>query len=111
MILKPGEKVFIVSRRYFDSDIRRHFVGEVEECTEQTVRATGFVFIMNASNEFEKKPEKRTRIFPLTDGRIIANVIPADTALDTIRYHVQGGRLVVSDDRVFSFDIDEFRKV
>lgn len=29
MIIERGEKVHIITRRLFESDLRRHFVGEV----------------------------------------------------------------------------------
>jgi hypothetical protein len=38
MTLKNGEKVFIIARQLFEKDLRRHFVGEVIESSETTVR-------------------------------------------------------------------------
>ena len=44
MILQPGEKVHVVERRSFDTDIRRHFVGAVEDVDISAFRATGYAF-------------------------------------------------------------------
>ena len=109
MILQPGEKLFVASRRNFEHDQRRHFVGEVVQCTEHVVRAVGYVFMMNLNNRFEKKPEKRTQIFSLTDSRVIINVIPMDANPDQIEYITQANRLYLTDGHDFIYDINEFR--
>jgi len=41
MILEQGEKVHIIERRYFADDPRRHLIGKVAGCTEQSVRVKG----------------------------------------------------------------------
>jgi hypothetical protein len=110
MILQPGEKLFIVNLRNFDSDIRRHFFGEVDYSTEHVARVTGYAFVMNNRNEFERKEEKRTRIFSLTDGRLVINIIPSSTIIEEIHYFLKDGRLHISDGHDFDYDIDEFRK-
>tara|TARA_R110002167_G_scaffold61045_1_gene172138 strand:- start:308 stop:649 length:342 start_codon:yes stop_codon:yes gene_type:complete len=110
-ILHPGEKIFVVSRRYFESDTRRHFVGEVDDSTVNVVRATGFVFVMNPNNAFERKPEMRTRVFPLSDARVMIHVIPPTTVLNKVRYVIKDNRLHLWDDDDFFYDVDEFRQV
>jgi hypothetical protein len=109
--LNPGKKIFVVSRRYFEGDPRRHFVGEVNDCSDNTVRATDFVFVMNAPNAFERKPEIRTRMFPLSDARVLIHVIPAIAILSQIHSMNMGNRLHLSDDDEFLCDVDEFRQV
>lgn len=42
MLLKQNEKLHIVERRLFNDDLRRHFIGEVVECSDSAVRVTGF---------------------------------------------------------------------
>ncbi|MGB0414327.1 MAG: hypothetical protein ACPGJU_07750 [Coraliomargarita sp.] len=109
MILQTGERIFVASRRTFEGDQRRHFIGEVESCTEHTVRVTGYVFIMSLHKKFEKRPEKRTQIIPLNDARNIINVIPQNANLDKIEYITQANRLYLSDGDDFLYDINEFR--
>lgn len=109
MILSAGEKVFIVTRRHFEGDTRRHFVGAVDACTEQSVRVTGYAYIANSKNGFDRKPEERTRIFSLTDGRTLINVMPPALELSKLEYVRILNRLHLSDGKDFVYDVDEFR--
>lgn len=108
-ILAPGEKVFIASRRRFKGDVRRHFIGEVERCTEMTVRVDGYAFVLGELNEFQRKPERRVRVFPLLDADFIINVIPASTRLDRVGYEYRDGSLLLTDGNGLRYDVDEFR--
>lgn len=110
MVLDVGEKLYIVTRKNFDGDLRRHFAGEVKAVTENTVRVEGlaFVFDLNSGN-FVKKPERRVRIFSLTDAAIIIIVLPATSNLEGISYQRStGNRLVVTDGKTFTLDLNEF---
>jgi len=109
MTLKTGERIFVATRRSFEGDQRRHFIGEVESCSEHTVRATGYVFMMNLYKKFEKKPEQRTQIISLTDARNIINLIPSDADPENIEYITKANRLYLSDGKDFLYDINEFR--
>ena len=42
MIIKPGEKVHVIQRREFESDVRRHFIGDVTEAGEFSIRVCGY---------------------------------------------------------------------
>ena len=110
MLLKPGEKVHIVTRRLFESDLRRHFVGEVTETTETAVRLEGYVFVHEAnSNQYAMRPERRVRIFGLADSGSIVNIIPPDVSLEDLSYQTSPqGRMVITDGKSFSLDINEF---
>ncbi len=109
MILSAGEKVFIVTRRHFEGDTRSHFVGQVDACAEQSVRVTGYIYIANARHGFDQKPQVRTRIFSLTDGRIIINILPKGLDLSELEYVRILNRLHLSDGKDFVYDVDEFR--
>jgi hypothetical protein len=41
VVLEEGEKVHVIARRFFEDDLRRHFVGEVQAVTESAVRLEG----------------------------------------------------------------------
>ena len=43
MVVEPGEKLFIVTRRLFEGDLRRHFVGEVKAAYRK-YRSVGRVY-------------------------------------------------------------------
>jgi len=109
MILNTGEKVHIIERRYFSDDLRRHFVGEVVQYEARVVRVKGIAWIYSpADGRFQKKPEKRERVLCLGD-RLTINIIPPEVELEAIRYaFIEKIGLVVTDDKNFSLDINEF---
>ena len=110
MIIKPGDKLHVITRRAFAEDIRRHFVGEVFGATEAAVLAKGYDFVLStARNEFFRRPERRTRIVSLIDAGNVINVIPRDVNLDSLTYrYTDSHRLVVTDGDSFQLDINEF---
>lgn len=55
MVIGKGEKVFIVTRRLFDGDLRRHFAGEVQEATDTVIRVRGFVFVYDEDKLCKKR--------------------------------------------------------
>ena len=104
-----GDKLHIITRRRFENDLRRHFVGEVIGISGdlQLVQGFGFVFVVGA-NEFHKLPEQRTRLFSLGQDGLIVNKIPSTVAISSLEYRVQDRRLVVTDGKHFALDINEF---
>jgi len=109
MILDAGEKVHIVERRLFMEDLRRHFVGQIIKCTENTVRLKGYAWVFDGvKGEFVCKPELRERVICLSE-RLTINVIPAEVNLYEIKYEVVPKKgLVVTDGKKFSLEITEF---
>jgi hypothetical protein len=109
MVLEIGEKVHIIERRYFAEDLRRHFVGEIIECSENVIRVRGYAWIFdNLAREFFRKLEQRERIIHL-GTRLSINVIPKDVRLEDIKYIKSPERgLTVTDGRKFRLDITEF---
>lgn len=110
MTLAKGEKVHVMTRRKFEGDLRRHFVGEVEEATESVVRLKGFAFIFDeATNEFVRREEQRVRVLPLLDAGLIINVIPRETDLNELRYLTdERNRRVITDGKSFIMNVSEF---
>ena len=110
MVLNIGEKVHIMVRRAFEGDIRRHFVGEIKEVGDNTVRVEGYAFIFDeSSNEYVRKAEIRTRIFSLIDARVIINVIPSLTVIEKVDYRLSENNIMVATDgENFQLDINEF---
>lgn len=110
MILSKGEKVFIITRRLFHWDLRRHFVGEVQAETETTIRVQGFAFIFDeTSNQFIRRDDQRIRIFPLLDAGIVINVLPNEVKIEDIHYKTdEKNRRVITDDKLFSMNVSEF---
>jgi hypothetical protein len=110
MIVDKGDKLHIITRRNFEGDLRRHFVGEVEEASGALVRVAGYAFIYDPwTNEFLRKPERRVRILSLADAGLVVNVLPREAVIEKIRYRTTvENRLLVSDGVSFSLDINEF---
>ena len=110
MILNQGEKIHLIVRRQFENDLRRHFVGEVKAATETAVRIESYMFVFDpVKNEYAKRPEMRTKVISLVDNGNIITVIPSHVDLSALRYEMSAAkRLVVSNGKDFSLDINEF---
>lgn len=110
MLFEPGDKVHVITRRNFDGDLRRHYVGEIEGGFETTARIRGYVFMLDtARNEFVRKPEERTTIIDLAESGYIVNVLPRHVDVEELTYSFSDQqKLVVTDNRGFSLDINEF---
>ena len=109
VVLQRGEKLHIISRRFFENDVRRHFVGEVEEISETAVRVSGYVFVLDKGrNEFVRHSDKRTRVFPLPDIGLIINVLPRDVEIDNVVYSRVGQHMVCTDGDLFTMNLHEF---
>lgn len=112
VVLYVGEKVHVITRRAFESDVQRHFAGEVEIAGESVVRLRGYTFVFEFDvmvNHFVRRPESRTKIVSLADSGNIINVIPAEVDLEELEYKTSAKKhLVVTDGKTFSLDINEF---
>ena len=109
-MVQQGEKLHIITRRNFESDLRRHFAGEVIEVTDGVARLRGYTFVFDTlTNQFVKRPKPRTRLFALGDSSHIVNVLPGEVSLDALAYVTDKTRdLVVTDNKDFSLEIHEF---
>jgi len=110
MVLEQGEKIHVIMRRNFENDLRRHFIGEVVIANETLARVEGFAFVLDStSGRYIRRPEKRIRIISLTDSGNIINVLPDNANIEDAQYtQTQDSKLVVSDGKTFSLDINEF---
>ena len=108
MILKPGEKVFVIHRQMVTGDARRHFFGVVEACVGDLARVTGRVFSLDSrTNQFVPRDLPRTRIIPLGSGGVIVNILPGTVNIEKIGYSsVQGGQLHITDGTKWHLDIN-----
>lgn len=110
MIFEPGEKIYVIIRRLFETDLRRHFIGEIVGVSESVVKVKGRAIVLNSvTNQYELKPDMRIRIVSLIDARNIINIIPRETNIEDTKYVLTHERkLVVTDGETFTLDINEF---
>ncbi|MEZ4484783.1 MAG: hypothetical protein R2864_09340 [Syntrophotaleaceae bacterium] len=110
MMLSKGEKLFVITRRQFEGDLRRHFVGEVQGTTEWAVRVQGYLFVYdNVNNVYVRREGERTRIFSLVDAGLVINLLPREAVLKDVRYRAdEEDHLVLTDEKSFKLDINEF---
>jgi hypothetical protein len=108
-MIEIGDKVHIISRRFFENDIRRHFAGEVIGVSEGLQEVRGYAFVSNRGTiEYHKRPELRTRIVSFGQANYIVNKIPRAVAIDSLEYRLIEKHLVVTDNLNFALDINEF---
>jgi hypothetical protein len=109
-ILSPGEKIHVIHRRRFEKDLRRHFVGTAEAVEDGVVRATGYVFVVDDLNKhlFMRRPDRRTKLIPLSSGDVIVNVLPTNVDVERVHYDVDDRRLWVTDGNGWKMDVKEF---
>lgn len=109
-MLSQGENLFVITRRLFENDLRRHFVGNVAASSDSMVRLNGYLFVYDPSNNvYVRRDPIRTRLFPLHDATLVINVLPRDIDLDAVCYRVNKcNHLVLTDGKKFQLDINEF---
>ena len=108
MILKPGEKIHVIHRRYFENESRRHFVGTVECYENGLARVGGYVFGLDRVKfTFVKRPELRTRVVALASGDVLVNIIPDHVKLEDVVYKVHNKDLRVTDGSDWYLDLSE----
>lgn len=110
MVVTKNEKAFIMTRRLFDKDIMRHFVGLVEEVADGLMRVTGYPFNFDPNTgEFVRRPDIRTRLFGIGDAGLIINVLPPSVEIESVRYRTdQTGVRVLADGQGFEMNVSEF---
>jgi hypothetical protein len=107
--IKVGDKLHIITRRRFENDLRRHFVGEVTAISDGLQEIRGYAFVFSSGvNEYKRQPEVRTRLFSIAQEGFIVTKIPSEVAIASLNYRLLEKRLVVTDGAAFRLDINEF---
>ena len=102
------EKVHIVEHRRFESDLRRHFIGEVQFYDNDHLRVKGSLFVFDhGCGEFVKVPPERTRVFSI-DNHISITVLPEEFDLASALYKRNATDLVFTDGKTVELDIGAF---
>ena len=107
-LLQPGDVVFVVDRRLFEDDLRRHFVGTVEFCTDTGFIARGYPFLHSSrEGNFVRKNNPRTRLFSFFNEQII-NLLPKHCNVDKVEHVVTDHGTILTDNDTFRIDVSEF---
>ena len=102
------EKVHIVEHRRFETDMRRHFVGEVTFYDANHLRVKGVLFVFDHSNGvFSKIPPERTRVFSI-DNRISITILPQAFETANAEYRRNDADLVFTDGKTIEIEIGAF---
>jgi hypothetical protein len=107
-VIAVGENVVIITKRTFADDLRRHFIGTVTACSGSLVRVEGHAWIANNVGGYERRSDRRTRVFSLAYGGEVALIVPPSVDLAKLSYRIVTGRLIITDDAEFSLEITEF---
>jgi hypothetical protein len=109
MILRSGEKVHVIHRRYYDKDAHRHFIGTVEAYEDGIARVVGNVYTVDTVKfQYVRRPEVRTRIISIAAGDLLINVIPQSVDLNKITYKHEKKSVRVTDGSDWFLDLSEF---
>ena len=108
-VVTVGDKLHVITRRLFEGDLRRHFMGTVVGNTGEICELEGHVVLFHAArNEWVRRPDTRRRILSLSDGGHVVNRIPRSVEIGDLEYRMVEGELVVTDGDTFELNIDEF---
>jgi hypothetical protein len=110
MVVEKGEKIHVMIRRKFETDLRRHFIGEITAVSGTLVRVEGHSYLLDTlTNQYIRKQHKRSRIIGLGDSGNIVSVLPSNAVLENVTYtQSEQNCLVVTDGKTFSLDVNEF---
>ena len=110
MLIEINEKVHVVVRRTFETDLRRHFIGEIKVINDSIARIEGYFMVFDKSkNTFIKKPHRRVTIMDLSSSGYWVNVIPKEVKLADLKYiYDSDNNLTLTDGKSFEIDINEF---
>jgi hypothetical protein len=109
MILRSGEKIHVIHRRFYEKDPHRHFIGTVEDYEGGVARVVGHVYTVDTVKfQYIRRPEVRTRIISLVSGDLLVNIIPPSVDLEKISYKLEKKSVRVSAGPEWHLDLSEF---
>ena len=110
MLVEVKEKLHVVVRRTLETDLRRHFIGEIKVANDSVARIEGYFMVFDKSkNTFIKKPNLRVTIMDLSSSGYWVNIIPKDVILTDLKYiYDSNNKLTLTDGKAYEIDINEF---
>jgi hypothetical protein len=108
-ILENGDKVLIVHRRLYPSDMPRFFAGTVETFADGLALVAGYTWEREQfAGKFRRKDDMRKKIVPIASGTVLAYLLPRQTEVDRLVIETLGRDTVWLTDRgAFRMDLTE----
>lgn len=109
-MLDKGEKIFSITRRLFDGDRIRIFIGEVHKSTDNVILVRGYAFTHDYfSNEIVRQEVPRIRIISMTDAVNIILNIDSNINIENVQYKIDDmNQRVITDNESFTINLSEF---
>ncbi len=109
MLLKPGEKVHCGLLAQYEGQARRAFIGVVEAYEDGVARIRGRSWLYDAlQGIYTSKEDERVRLIAVTSGRYVVNVLPIETDMAQVRYHLRpDASLWLTDGSALMMDVSE----
>lgn len=109
-MLENGDKVFVITRKQFDGDKIRHFVGEVIDSSDMAMKVRGYAFVHDDfTNEYVRRNDIRTRIISLVDAANIIWVIPKEVIVENVHIEInQRNHRIITDNDSLAMNLSEF---
>ncbi len=108
MVLTTGSKVLIVHRRLFEADHPRYFVGQIDGYENGIAKVTGYTFAYDVlDGHFDRKSDRRTKIFSLTSGSVFCYELPRETKIEAIVFEHDRHYVYLTDKAGFKMDLSE----
>lgn len=108
-ILETGDKLLIVHRRLYPSDLPRYFAGTVDAFADGLAVVTGYTWEREQfAGRFRKKEDVRRKIVPIASGTVLAYLLPRETDVGNLVVENLGRDTIWLTDRAhFRMDLTE----
>ncbi len=110
-LIKVGEVAHVITRRKFETEPRRHFVGRIMAADALNVRLQGYAFVFDTTQAgmYFRHEQERTRVLNLAESGLIVNLLSPEVVVEEVRYELDSDeRLVVTDGKNFTLAVHEF---
>jgi hypothetical protein len=108
MLLSKGSKLLVCHRRLFSEDHPRFYFGTVELYAEGVAKVSGFTWTRDPTHGFQRKPDRRLKLIPISSGNLIIYEIPTEVDVEALRIEQIDGHTVIATDGVkFRMDLSE----
>jgi len=107
-MLNDGDKVLVAHRRLFRGDAAHYFAGTVVAYEAGLVKVTGHSYVRDpVTGGMIEKSEPRTKVLALASGTLMVYQLPSATALESLTFTWDKGRVTAIDGKGFEMNLGE----